>query len=92
MSALRYGPAGAWPAINTIAHTVESVKLYCGKLKVGLLIHGSRVTRVLVQEFLDDVAAVGLQQQYEAVTENLGLIAQLIQCEHAAADADTGLR
>ena len=37
MSALRYGPAGAWPAINTIAHTVESVKLYCGKLKVGLL-------------------------------------------------------
>ena len=55
-------------------------------------IHGSRVTRVLVQEFLDDVAAVGLQQQYEAVTENLGLIAQLIQCEHAAADADTGLR
>ena len=52
----------------------------------------SRVTRVLVQEFLDDVAAVGLQQQYEAVTENLGLIAQLIQCEHAAADTDTGLR
>ena len=37
VSALRYGPAGAWPAINTIAHTVESVKLYCGKLKVGLL-------------------------------------------------------
>ena len=36
VSALRYGPAGAWPAINTIAHTVESVKLYCGKLKVGL--------------------------------------------------------
>ena len=30
---------------------------------------------------MDDVTAVGLQQQYEAVTENLSLIAYLIQSE-----------
>lgn len=35
------------------------------------------------QEFLDDVTSVGLQHQYEPVTENLSLIANLIQSEPA---------
>ena len=33
------------------------------------------------QEFLDNVTTVGLQTQYEAVTENLSLIGYLIQSE-----------
>ena len=33
------------------------------------------------QEFLDNVTTVGLQAQYEAVTENLSLIGYLIQSE-----------
>ena len=35
------------------------------------------------QDFLEEVTSVGLQTQYEAVTENLGLIAYLIQWEHS---------
>ena len=36
---------------------------------------------MIFQEFLDDVTAVGLQVQYQAVTENLSLIGHLIQSE-----------
>jgi len=36
-----------------------------------------------LQDFLDDVTSVGLQAQYEAVTENLGLIAYLLQWEQS---------
>ena len=62
---LRYGPNGSWTAINSVKLIIDRVKLYSVKLK----------------EFLDNVTTVGLQAQYEAVTENLSLIAYLIQSD-----------
>eukprot|EP00090_Calanus_glacialis_P000847 TRINITY_DN10598_c0_g1_i1.p1 TRINITY_DN10598_c0_g1~~TRINITY_DN10598_c0_g1_i1.p1 ORF type:complete len:473 (+),score=138.14 TRINITY_DN10598_c0_g1_i1:101-1519(+) len=64
---LRFGPTGAWPVLHNIYQTIDRVKLFSGKLK----------------GFLDEVTSVGLQAQYEAVTENLGLIAYLIQWEQS---------
>ena len=51
--------------MNNVKLLIDRVKLYSVKLK----------------EFLDNVTSVGLQTQYEAVTENLGLIAFLIHSE-----------
>jgi len=64
---LRFGPSGAWPVLHNIYQTIDRVKIFSAKLK----------------EFLEEVTSVGLQAQYEAVTENLGLIAYLIQWEQS---------
>jgi len=64
---LRFGPSGSWPVLHNIYQTIARVRQFSCKLK----------------EFLDDVTSVGLQAQYEAVTENLGLIAYLIQWEQS---------
>jgi len=62
---IRFGESGAWSMLHTIYQVIERVKQFSTKLR----------------DFLEEVTTVGLQAQYEAVTENLGLIAYLMQWE-----------
>jgi len=65
---LRFGPNNCWPVLHNIYQTISRVREFSCKLR----------------DFLAEVTSVGLQTQYEAVCENLGLIAYLVQCEPSA--------
>merc|ERR1719273_1142689 len=65
---LRFGPNNCWPVLHNIYQTISRVRDFSCKLR----------------DFLAEVTSVGLQTQYEAVCENLGLIAYLVQCEPSA--------
>ncbi len=62
---VRYGPCSSQSLMSSIMSAVCKVRDFSRRLR----------------EFLTDVTTCGLQQQYEAVCENIGLIAFLLQAE-----------